>query len=157
MDPRPVFCVEMPHPVTHTCGVLSLPSWFSRDTGLVSDPLQLFAPLCSFLPGRSPPLFPVATLLKVTFSRVWARPGLEVIGSNLPAFPHALYFDCQIPPSLAALLLSLICCCCPDGLCGGTLLVHCRSVALSCDSMNPVLFHIKKWEPRGVRGDTLWF
>lgn len=101
LDPRPSLSVlRCPTLVTTLCGVLSLPSWFSRDTGSVSDPLRLFAPLCSFLPGR------LTTLLFPTFSRVWARPGLEVIGSNL-----SLRFRMHCILTVKFLLLWLLSCC----------------------------------------------
>ena len=104
------------------------------------------------------PFVPCHNPTCVTFSSVWAWPGLEVIGSNLfPGFPHASYSDGQIPTSFVAppavLHLPLL----TRWSVWGTLLVHCCSVALSCNSMNPVLFHIKKWELRDKRGHSLWF
>lgn len=84
---------------------------------------------------------------RVTVSSVWACPGLEGIGSHLfPGFPYASYSDCQIPTSFVAppavLNLPLL----TRWSVWGTLLFCCRSVALSFNSMNPLLFHSKKME-----------
>lgn len=79
-------------------------------------------------------------------------------GSHLfPGFPHASYSGCQTPTSFVAppavLNLPLL----TRWSVWGTLLFRCRSVALSFNSMNPLLFHSKKWKLGDKRWLSLWF